>query len=55
MDLALIKAEIARKKALISEKNVVKGDSGKKYFKRGDLQEADRREYLKSHGMVSDG
>ena len=40
-----LKAEIERKRKKLQE--VEKG--GKKYFKRGDLMEKERQEYLKRH------
>ena len=42
-----LKAEIERKKRQMQEKNVMAPD--KKYFKRGELIEKEREEYLKKH------
>ena len=47
-----LKAEIERKKRLIAEKSVIAGPE-KKYFKRGDLAEKEKEEYLKRHAMPS--
>lgn len=50
----LIKAEIARKKRQMEEKGVMAGPN-KKYFKRGDLAEKQREEYLAKHAPKLDG
>ena len=42
-----LKAEIARKKRQIAEKNVMQPE--KKYFKRGDLAEVQAAEYKAAH------
>ncbi len=42
-----LKAEIERKKRQLQEKKVVGPD--KKYFKRGELLEIEKEEYLKKH------
>ena len=42
-----LKAEIERKKRQIAEKNVMQPE--KKYFKRGDLAEAQAKEYNAIH------
>ena len=44
-----LKAEIARKKRLIEEKQVLKGPQNK-YFKRGDLAAKQEQEYLDKYG-----
>ena len=43
-----LKAEIERKKRQIQEKGVMAGPN-KKYFKRGDLADKQREEYLAKH------
>jgi len=43
-----LKAEIERKKRQLQEKNVMAGPD-KKYFKRGDLAEKQREEYIAKH------
>ena len=43
-----LKAEIERKKRQMAERNVMAGPS-KKYFKRSDLAEREREEYLAKH------
>jgi len=43
-----LKAEIERKKRQLQEKNVMAGPN-KKYFKRGDLAEKQREEYIAKH------
>ena len=50
----LIKAEIERKKRQMEEKGVMAGPN-KKYFKRGDLAEKQREEYLAKHFSKVDG
>ena len=47
-----LKAEIERKKRQLAEKNVVGPE--KKYFKRGDLIEKEREEYLKRNRPKED-
>jgi len=47
-----LKAEIERKKRLVEEKGVTAGPQ-KKYFRRGDLAEKERQEYLKRHSAPS--
>ena len=47
-----LKAEIERKKKLIEEKGVTAGPQ-KKYFKRGDLAQKEKEEYLKRHSIPS--
>ena len=42
-----LKAEIARKKRQVEEKNLIGPD--KKYFKRGDLMAKEKEEYLAKH------
>ena len=48
-----LKAEIERKKRQMEEKGVMAGPN-KKYFKRGDLAEKQRQEYLAKHATNSD-
>ena len=43
-----LKAEIERKKRQVQEKGVMAGPN-KKYFKRGDLAEKQREEYIAKH------
>lgn len=43
----ILKAEIARKRKLLEEKKLV--DENKKYFKRGDLIEEEKKEYIKKY------
>ena len=43
-----LKAEIERKKRQMEEKGVMAGPN-KKYFKRGDLAEKQREEYIAKH------
>ena len=43
-----LKAEIERKKRQMEEKGVMAGPN-KKYFKRGDLAEKQREEYISKH------
>ena len=43
-----LKAEIERKKRQVEEKGVMAGPQ-KKYFKRGDLADKEREEYLAKH------
>ena len=43
-----LKAEIERKKRQMQEKGVMAGPN-KKYFKRGDLAEKQREEYIAKH------
>ena len=50
----LIKTEIERKKRQMEEKGVMAGPN-KKYFKRGDLAEKQREEYLAKHSSTLDG
>ncbi|XP_049871146.1 DNA helicase MCM9 [Pectinophora gossypiella] len=47
----ILKAEIARKRKLLEEKNIL--DNNKKYFKRGELLEKEKEEYLKKYGPQS--
>jgi hypothetical protein len=47
-----LKAEIERKKRQLQEKQIV--GPGKKYFKRGDLIEKERQEYLDRHKPKQD-
>ena len=49
----IIKAEIERKKRQMQEKGVM-GGPNKKYFKRGDLAEKQREEYLAKHASKLD-
>nr|CAG4647797.1 EOG090X03WO [Moina brachiata] len=42
-----LKKELERKRKLLEEKNVL--DPSKKYFRRGDLNNKEREEYLKKH------
>ena len=49
----IIKAEIERKKRQMQEKGVMAGPN-KKYFKRGDLAEKQREEYLAKHASKLD-
>lgn len=46
----ILKAEIARKRKLLEEKNVLIPNNNKKYFKRGDLLAKEREEYLQKYG-----
>ena len=48
-----LKAEIERKKRQMQEKGVMAGPN-KKYFKRGDLAEKQREEYLAKHAPKLD-
>ena len=48
-----IKAEIERKKRQMQEKGVMAGPN-KKYFKRGDLADKQREEYLAKHAPKPD-
>ncbi|KPJ02445.1 DNA replication licensing factor MCM9 [Papilio xuthus] len=45
----ILKAEIARKRKLIEEKNIL--NSSKKYFKRGELIAKEQEEYFKKYGL----
>jgi len=51
--MEFLKAEIERKKRQMQEKGVMAGPD-KKYFKRGDLAEKQREEYLAKHSPKSD-
>ncbi|KAI5644524.1 prp18 domain-containing protein [Phthorimaea operculella] len=44
----ILKAEIARKRKLLEEKNIL--DNNKKYFKRGELLAKEQEEYWKKYG-----
>nr|XP_034828830.1 DNA helicase MCM9 [Maniola hyperantus] len=44
----ILKAEIARKRKLLEEKNIL--NSSKKYFKRGELLAKEQEEYYKKYG-----
>ncbi|XP_022123382.1 pre-mRNA-splicing factor 18 [Pieris rapae] len=48
----ILKAEIARKRKLLEEKNIL--DPSKKYFKRSELLAKEREEYLKKYGPQKD-
>ncbi|KAM3966887.1 pre-mRNA processing factor 18 [Aphomia sociella] len=45
----ILKAEIAKKRKLLEEKNVLDPNKNKKYFKRGDLLAKEQEEYFKKH------
>ncbi|XP_063632841.1 pre-mRNA-splicing factor 18 [Cydia splendana] len=47
----ILKAEIAKKRKLLEEKNVL--NANKKYFKRGDLLAKEQEEYFKKYGQSS--
>lgn len=47
----ILKAEMAKKRKLLEEKNVL--NASKKYFKRGDLLAKEQEEYLKKHGELN--
>ncbi|CAH0583123.1 unnamed protein product [Chrysodeixis includens] len=46
----ILKAEIARKRKLLEEKNIIDPTKNKKYFKRGELLAKEQEEYLKKYG-----
>lgn len=46
----VLKAEIARKRKLLEEKNLLDPTKNKKYFKRGELIAKEQEEYLKKYG-----
>ncbi|KAF9418593.1 hypothetical protein HW555_004641 [Spodoptera exigua] len=46
----ILKAEIARKRKLLEEKNLLDPTKNKKYFKRGELIAKEQEEYLKKYG-----
>lgn len=49
----ILKAEIARKRKLLEEKNIIDPNKNKKYFKRGELLAKEQEEYFKKYGPVS--
>ncbi|XP_037296918.1 pre-mRNA-splicing factor 18 [Manduca sexta] len=46
----ILKAEIARKRKLLEEKNILDPSNKKKYFKRGELLAKEQEEYFKKYG-----
>ncbi|KAJ8724378.1 hypothetical protein PYW08_015852 [Mythimna loreyi] len=46
----ILKAEIAKKRKLLEEKNLIDPTANKKYFKRGELLAKEQEEYLKKYG-----